>query len=77
MSPVLAAALARAEAADAGLAVEGDLASVLTADGVASPSALVACDVAPPHRVSKTRGRLFPWPGCFGHSAQRGEGHRR
>jgi len=76
MSPVLAAALARAEAADAGLAVEADLASVLTADAVASPFAPVALDAATPHRVSTTLGRFLRWTGCLGHSAQRGEGHR-
>ncbi len=76
MSPVLAAALARAEAADAGLAVDGDLASVLNADAVASPSAPVAPDAAPPHRVSRTRRRFFPWSECCGDSTQREEGPR-
>ncbi len=60
MSPVLAAALARAEA-DAALA------------GDASPCAR---DAAPPRRESKTPGRFSTLSGFLGHSTPRGEGRR-
>ena len=64
MSPVLAAALARAEAADA-LPFDADFASGFAADAA-----------APPHRASRTPGRSFGSSGWFGHSARRGEGRR-
>lgn len=77
MSPVLAAALARAEAADA-LPFDADFASVLDADAdvVARPFAPGAGDAAPARRASKTPGRFFRWSGSFGHSTPRGEGRR-
>ncbi len=71
MSPVLAAALARAEAADAGLAF--DLGLAVDADASSAP---LAPEGTPPRRVSTTLGRFLGWSGCRGHSAQRGEGRR-
>jgi len=73
MSPVLAAALARAEAADA---LPFDVEFDADADVVARPFAPGAGDAAPARRVSKTPGRFFGWSGCFGHSTKRGEGRR-
>lgn len=79
MSPVLAAALARAEAADAlpfDADFDVDFASVFDADVVARPFAPGAPDAAPARRASRTPGRFFGWSGCFGHSTPRGEGRR-
>ncbi len=74
MSPVLAAALARAEAAGAVLARAEAADAVPAVDaGDASPCAR---DAAPPRRESKTPGRFSTLSGFLGHSTPRGEGRR-
>ncbi len=87
MSPVLAAALARAEA-DAALAGDASpcardaLARAEAADFLAVDAALAgdaspcARDAAPPRRESKTPGRFSTLSGFLGHSTPRGEGRR-
>jgi len=68
MSPVLAAALARAEAAGAELTADADF--------VGAPFALGAPEVAPTHRVSTPPGRCAWASGFLGHSTHRRGGRR-
>jgi len=77
MSPVLAAALARGEAADADLVFDARVARApRDVDAAGPPFRRSVPEVAPSGRVSKTPGQFSGVSGFLGHSTQLRGGRR-